>query len=372
MSGPYEALIIGAGCVTPVGLSARATCAALRAGIARLGELETHHVDGEFFDLAPVVGGRVPTEWFTGGPVEWEWPGHERFEKPSPPPPEKLVAPGPERLVEIAVPAAREALASAGLDAGTRGIGLFLGLDDEPAVASLESALRPAVGHVPEAFEAHCAGRAAGILALQAAVSALEQQRIEVAVVGGVDSLIRAPVLRRLDEAGSLRSGSNPQGVIPGEAAAFVVLAPAAAPGRRHRGAPLGRCLAVAVGEEPTRETDEPNRAEGLTEAVRGAWTESGGSESPPLVVCDLNGDRYRAIEWSMAAVRTLGTLHGDMQIWHPADCIGDSGAASAVLNLLWAVTGFVQRYAGAERALVWGASDGSARGAAVLAPCTG
>jgi len=85
--------------------------------------------------------------------------------------------------------------------------------------------------------------------------------------------------------------------------------------------------------------------------------------------VCDLNGDRYRATEWSMAAIRTLGALHGDMSLWHPADCIGDTGAASGIVNVVWAVAAFGKGYASAERTLVWGASEGPARAAAVLAP---
>ena len=363
MSRPPSATITGVGATTPVGLSAAASCAALRAGVARLGELETHHVDGEFFDLAPVVGGRVPTEWFSGGPVEWEWPGHERFGKPPPPPPEKLVTPGPERLAEIALPAVREALDAAGVETRTRRIGLFLGLDDEGEAPAIELALAPVVGHLAEAFEAHGTGRAAGFAALEAALAALAADRIEVAVVGGIDSLIRAPALKRLDAAQILRSGTRPQGVIPGEAAAFVVLESRPA----SRG--LARCLTVAVAEEPTAGTDEPNQGVGLTRALRAVREGAGGFDSPPVVLCDLNGDRYRASEWGMAAIRTLGDIEGDIALWHPADRIGDPGAACAVLNLVWAATAFVRGYARAERALVWGASDGAARGAAVLAP---
>ena len=196
MSAARDIVITGVGAMTPVGLSAPASCAALRAGIARLGEIETHYVDGELFDLAPVVGGRVPTEWFSGGPVEWEWPGHERFEASPPPPPEKLVAAGPERLVEIAVPAAREALESAGFALPSGQVGLFIGLDDGEDPEPLERALRPVVGPSCQVFETHAVGRAAGLPALDDALQALAEDRIDAAIVGGVDSWIRAPVSR--------------------------------------------------------------------------------------------------------------------------------------------------------------------------------
>ena len=368
MSAGRDIVVTGVGAVTPVGLSAPASCAALRAGVARLAEIETHYVDGELFDLAPVVGGRVPTEWFSGGPVEWEWPGHERFDVTPPPPPEKLVAAGPERLVEIALPAAREALENAGLTPPSGVVGLFIGLDDGEDPEPLERALRPVVGPACRVFETHAAGRAAGLVALDDALRALAEDRVDTAIVGGVDSWIRAPVLRRLDESGILRSASNPQGLIPGEAAAFVVLEPIdQANGRGVQ--VLARCLAAATADEPTVGTDDPNQGVGLTTAVREAGGAAGGFEASPLVVCDLNGDRYRASEWSMAAIRTLGTLHGDMSLWHPADCIGDPGAASGIVSVVWAVAAFGKRYAPAERALIWGASEGPTRGAAVLAP---
>jgi len=367
MSAGPDIVVTGVGAMTPVGLSAPASCAALRAGIARLGEIETHYVDGELFDLAPVVGGRVPTEWFSGGPVEWEWPGHERFDVAPPPSPEKLVVDGPERLVEIAVPAAREALKSAGFAPPSGEAGLFIGLDEGEDPEPLERALRPVVGTACRVFEMHTAGRAAGLLALDDALEALAEDRVDSAIVGGVDSWIRAPVLRRLDAAGILRSAGNPQGLIPGEAAAFVVLERGdQAKGRGVK--VLARCLAAATADEATAGTDDPNQGVGLTTALREAAGAAGGFEVPPLVVCDLNGDRYRASEWSMAAIRTLGTLHGDMSLWHPADCIGDPGAASGIVNIVWAVAAFGKRYAPAERALIWGASEGPARGAAVLA----
>ena len=367
MSAARDIVITGVGATTPVGLSAPASCAALRAGIARLGEIETHYVDGELFDLAPVVGGRVPTEWFSGGPVEWKWPGHERFEASPPPPPEKLVADGPERLVEIALPAIREAVESAGLSPRSGEIGLFVGIDAGEDPEPLERALRPVVTPACRVFETHAAGRAAGLLALEDASRAIAEDRIDTAIVGGVDSWIRAPVLRRLDAAGILRSASNPQGLIPGEAAGFVVLD--RNDKARNRGAEaLARCLSAATAEEPTAGTDDPNQGVGLTTALREAASAAGGFEVPPLVVCDLNGDRYRASEWSLAAIRTLGTLHGVLPLWHPADCIGDPGAASGIVNIVWAVAAFAKGYASADRALIWGASEGPARGAAVLA----
>jgi 3-oxoacyl-[acyl-carrier-protein] synthase-1 len=369
VSVPEDIVVSGLGVVSPVGLCVQATCAALRAGIARMGEIETHFVDGELLGKVPVIGGRVPTERFGDRDAPDEWPGHDRFEVPAPPSRERFVVPGTERLLELALPAAREAMAGAGpaRNGGAR-IGLYVGTDEHDDPAPLLEALKGVLGGAVGPVVAVPAGRAAALAAFSAALADLREGTIPGALVGGVDSLIRGPVLARLESAGILKSESVPQGVIPGEAAAFVHIENGDA--ARNRGARiLGRLLSGGMDEEPAAGTKEPNRAEGLTRALQRVCRDAGGLSAPPLVICDLNGDRYRALEWAMASVRTLGRLHGDLEIWHPADCIGDCGAASGAVNAVWAVVSFLKGYAGSDRALVWGGSEGKSRGAAVFAP---
>jgi len=370
VSTPRDIVVTGLGSVSPVGLCVQAMCAALRAGIARLSEIETHFVGGGLLGKVPVIGGRVPTERFEEGYAPDEWPGHDRFEVPSPPSREMLVAPGTERLVELAVPAAREAMADA-RPARIREerIGLYMGMDENDDPASVVEALKAVIGEdVLERVVVVPAGRAAALAAASAALADLREGKVHGALAGGVDSLIRGPVLARLDAAGILKSESAPQGVIPGEAAAFLFLENGES--ARKRGAKgVARLLSAGTNVEPTAGTNEPNRGAGLTRVLHEVCRDAGGLKAPPLVVCDLNGDRYRALEWAMSSVRTVGKLHGDMAVWHPADCIGDCGAAGGALNAVWAVVAFAKGYAGSDRALVWGASDGGTRGAAVLAP---
>jgi 3-oxoacyl-[acyl-carrier-protein] synthase-1 len=182
---------------------------------------------------------------------------------------------------------------------------------------------------------------------------------------------VRPEALERRREAGILKSDDHPQGILPGEGAAFVVLEREAPPGVRAR----GRVHGTGVAEEPTVDTDAPNAGVGLTRALRAARAAAGGADFAtfPRVVCDLNGDRYRAMEWAYVLVRALSDLKdpapgpGQTERWHPAECTGDMGAASGVVNLVWAQTAMARGYAGSDRALVWGASDGPLRAAAVL-----
>lgn len=374
MRAPADLFVIGCGAVTPVGLEAPATCAALRAGISAMKSLETMKVDGDAFATVPVTGGRAPTEWFGDGPVsEWSWPGHERFGVEPPPRPETLVEPDHRRLAALAVPALREALASARPESAGAGerLGLYVGFDDhepEEAIDAVLEALSGALPATPALRRAFPNGRAAALIALEAAVEDLAAGSIDAALVGGVDSLIRTPVLERLAADRAIKTRAQPDGIVPGEAAAFVLLERARTSGA-GAGQPIARILSVGRGDEETAGTEEPNPATGLTAALRSAVDDADGLDAPPYTVCDLNGDRYRAMEWGMAGIRVLGHLTGDLPLRHPADCIGDPGAGSGALGLVWAATALHKGYANAERALVWGASQGRDRAAVVLGP---
>lgn len=363
-----EAIVLtGLGAVSPVGLSAPATCAALRAGIARLGEIETHAVEGPQLEPRPATGGRVPTEWLAGEPEAEEWPGHERFGSPRPPLGTHLVASGAARLVELARVAAREAWEQAGLAVAATRVTLYLGVDERDDAEAVARELGP----LAASLVAERTGRAAALTALDRAARDLAAGRIECALVGGVDSLVRAEILEALDRAGRLRQAGRPGGVTPGEGAGFVVVERERS--ARARGAnPIVRVLGTAVAEEPTAGTDEPNRGEGLTRALRAAREAAGALEAKPLVVCDLDGDRYRALEWSYAELRVLGDLPGGAEVWHHADCVGDAGAAHNALGLVWAATALERGYARRAAALVWGASAGKTRAAAVLGAMRG
>jgi 3-oxoacyl-[acyl-carrier-protein] synthase-1 len=367
----FDLALTGVGAVTPVGLSAPATCAALRAGIARLLGFEDYEVAGGDVPSRPVAAGRVPTEWFTGGPVEEEWPGHERFAAPIPIPQHVHVPAGSERLSLLAGHAAREALAAARVaDAADARLGLYLGLDEADDGDGVAGALRPALPSAPSIVRTYRSGRGAGLLALAHAARHLSAGRVDAALVGGVDSLLRHDVLSRLDAAGRLKSAAAPDGFLPGEAAAFVVLErPDAA---RARGiAPLARLAAAATAEEPTAGTGDPCQGQGLTAALR-TVIEEVGTDQGCLVVCDLNGERLRALEWALVNARLSHTVRGFVDLWHPADCVGDTGAASGILSAVWAATALRKGYAAPSHVLLWGASDGPARAAAWLEPARG
>ncbi len=350
---------------SPVGLHAASTCAALRGGIANIHELFTHTVTGEVLDREPMRGGRVPTEWLDGAPEEEEWPGHERFGLRPPPALAAMVAPGVERVLELLGVSLAEIRERGLAELDPSRYRVYVGLNEAEPVLPVRDALVEQLGGDESRFVLEASGRAAGLSLLRRALDDLAANRTEGVLLGSVDSLIRAPMAQRLDAARRLKSDTEPQGIIPGEGAAFVYLESAA----KARGAgrtPLARVLSAAIGAEPSAGRDVPNRGTGLTDALRGA-REDAALTAMPLLVCDLNGERPRALEWMLAATRALGELHGDHEVWHAADCIGDAGAGAGALNLVWAATALSRGYAPHPRALVWGASDGALRAAAVL-----
>jgi len=362
--------ISGIGAVTPVGLSAPASAAAFRASIARMGALLGSAPHGPEGNTPPSFGGRVPLEWFAGGPRIQDWPGHERFEMPIPPADHLMVEDGTERLLRLAIPAAVESCRQAlGQLKPPADWGLYLGMspDEDPSSAPrLAESLRHALEFQPAQIEIIAEGRAAGLAALHEAAQAISSGKIAGAIVGGVDSLIRPATYARLVAANFVKNAANPHGVLPGEAAAFCVLER-----QPRRGTPLAFLAQTAVAVEPTAGTDQANQAQGLTTALRAIRA---ALSYQPLVICDLNGDRYRALEWGFALTRVFGNLPENSEItssgefWHPADCIGDTGAASGLVDCVWAVEALRKKYAQTNHVLVWGASESSRRAAVLLA----
>ena len=221
MSEQPPIAITGMGMMTPVGLCVAASCSAFRAGITRLTPVFGKMLTDEENQPVPPSGGRVPLEWFLGGPIEDEYPGHEAWGLPIPPPSHAFVTPGAARLLELAAPAAAEAWRQARVDdQAARPVGLYLGLDETDDARDLADALSSALRITFTLQRADKLGRAAGLAALHRAMRHLAEGRIEVALVGGVDSLVRPEAIDRLVAAGLLKSESHPQGVAPGEAAA--------------------------------------------------------------------------------------------------------------------------------------------------------
>jgi 3-oxoacyl-[acyl-carrier-protein] synthase-1 len=155
---------------------------------------------------------------------------------------------------------------------------------------------------------------------------------------------------------------------VPGEAAAFLVLERHSAVQKRNAQA-LAKLVGIGYAIESNSIYDKsPCTGDGLTSAIRSALEGLDGS-TLTLVVCDLNGERYRATEWGLALPRSFGASAPPELLWHPADCLGDCGAAAGALNVVFGALALARRSVADGSVLVWGSSDDGERGAALLTP---
>jgi len=345
--------IVGMGMRTAVGSSAQQTYASLRAGISGIRELnwaKDRNVD-------PVLGGAV--DYLTD---EMQ---------------------GVARLFVMAAPAMQEAfrqvLSTDEMARSSRwAIFLLTGkwetnLKPPPLVsgtfceAHLAKLQRQTGLPVDARWSLGTGGQAEIYFALENAWNLIDSGQVDYVMVGGVDSLLQFEVLYDLDLRLRLKTAYQSEGFIPGEAAAFLVFRAYKATFEKGSGTATIAGLGTAL-EKNTHDSDEPCFGEGLSKALRSTFRhhESVIAELDG-VVCDLDGERYRAKEWALSYSRILGTCPGNPPLWCPAESIGNVGAALGPICLGWAAAALEKGYAPGPCLLIWGSSDQGQRGAVFM-----
>lgn len=348
-----ELVVSGVGVVSPVGHTAAVSFGSMKAGLARIAESPE-------FRIRDRAGKRVRV---TCASVSGVTDGHRRY----------------LRHYRMAVRAFAELVNCAQLDdVSLAQANCYLvvseperpGFDDRIA-RNLLSTITGALGFT-RTFRSTVispTGHAGAFEALEAALDSIRVGRCERAVVGAVDAYLDEFTLEWLSDVGRLKSAENVKGFVPGEAAAFILVE--RAPAATARGAcVLATPVGIGTAVEPNSiYAASPCAGDGLTSAIRTALTRSAASVSPAVAICDLNGERYRAHEWALALSRCFFSSDPPGTLWHPADCLGDCGAAAGVMNLAFGSLAASRRHFGPSSVLVWGSSDDGQRGAAILAP---
>ena len=216
------------------------------------------------------------------------------------------------------------------------------------------------------AVEIIAADHAAGLVAMARAVEALQKMERDLCVVAGVDSLLEPTFLHDVWAERRLKTPDGDSGLIPGEAGAVVVLERAADAAQRQSPV-LARIGSLVLDREPGGlRLTEALRAEGLSRAVQGALA-AVDPQTIHRIVADLTGERWRFLEWGLVETRCLGKLPKNWQLWHPAEYLGDIGAASSVAGVVLGTRAFARRYAGPGGILICASSTGGERGAMTL-----
>lgn len=185
--------------------------------------------------------------------------------------------------------------------------------------------------------------------ALAQAAADLQSGAIDVAVLGGVDSLLDVLTLSRLESTGRLKTPNAPAGLQAGEGAAFVLLERDER--MRARGGQAWAVLrGLGFGQEPHAfGADCPPTGRGLAEALHSVLKRIHFKHLLPVwCISDHTGESMRAMDWGSAqvhleaqqAMRLIG------ETIYPAASFGDTGAASGALALCQAACAFERRYA--------------------------
>jgi 3-oxoacyl-[acyl-carrier-protein] synthase I len=239
----------------------------------------------------------------------------------------------------------------------------------DDAEAALRSWVDPssALAQVP-AQHLELRDHAAGAVAMAAACDALRAGRCEAALVLGADSWLRRSDLEALQHADRLKLPGHADGLIPGEAGAALVLETEEG-ARRRRVRTFARIGHVVRRDEPAPIGPRtPARAGALSLVLRELF-----AREPPAafhrVLVDLSGERWRSLEWAIVEGQVTGLLPRGWELWHPADCLGDIGAASVLASIVLVARAFERRYAGPGGALVVSSSFAGERCAVAIHP---
>jgi 3-oxoacyl-[acyl-carrier-protein] synthase-1 len=237
--------IVGCGMMTGVGLTAEASCAAIRCAIDNF--RETRFI---------VSGG----EWMVGSevPLDEPWRGIPKLAR--------LLA-GPLLECLDLIP-----------DVPPERVPVFMCVAEEDRPGRLEGLGDPLFFQTCELLGVRfhdksrviAQGRVGGAVALHHASRLIHGESFPYVIVAGVDSYLVAGTLRAYDERDRLLTPANSNGFIPGEAGAALLVG---APG-------IGKglvCLGMGFAEEhATIDSEEPLRADGLTKAIQDALTATG------------------------------------------------------------------------------------------------
>jgi 3-oxoacyl-[acyl-carrier-protein] synthase-1 len=326
------------GLACPVGLTVESAAAAMRAGIDAFAELPYIDESGE-----PVVGATVPGI-----------PSDARRRTRLVALLQSAFAGALDRLREITRPEDVPLLLCTAELKGREHE--FAGIAQEAAQLSGARFRREGSRHIP-------GGAVAPFQALLDARSLIAQGVAPMYIVAAADTLVDGGTLEALQASRRLKCSAESDGIIPGEAAAVLIVSSRPLIDRTMMVVGLG------VGRESaTVLNDEPLLGKGLSAAVAAALAEAGlAMHDIDFRLSDVAGESYAFEELALAQARLMRQTRTGQPLWHPASSVGDCGAANGMLQLALAQEAFARRYAPGRTALAHSGEPTGARAAAVL-----
>ncbi len=179
-------------------------------------------------------------------------------------------------------------------------------------------------------------GHAAAYQALEQVQKHLLYTSHEFCLLAGVDSYVDSTTLNWLEMNSQVHNATNAYGFVPGEAAACVLLCTQNIVDK-YQLTSLGTLLAFAHAFEPIHHTQGVCTGQGLTQAIQQTLNHCPPDQKVQRVICDLNGEPHRSDEYGFTLTRLSHYFENPDHFTAPADCWGDVGAATGVLNMVLA-----------------------------------
>jgi 3-oxoacyl-[acyl-carrier-protein] synthase-1 len=216
---------------------------------------------------------------------------------------------------------------------------------------------------------AYLKGKAGFATALKQAQVDIYDNKHEQILIVSVDSLINSASLSyyagdMYGEGCRLLTDSNSNGFIPGEAATAILLSK-----------PIGEeneiiISGVGTAKEPATiyNKEELLKGAGLSKAIM----EASNQAKVPIHetffrVGSMSGEEYFFDEATLAQIKTLKQKIPDHPLWHPADSIGEVGAAIGGAMVIQTYYTMLKGYAPGENALCHISNDDELRGAFIM-----
>lgn len=309
-------VIVGTGLVTPVGLCTRQTVAEVRSGQSRFAE-------SPFSDdhYRPVVMSLIPDGMV---PICAD------------------AKPREAELTALLAAAASECLQV--LDGATHAMPVYMALPERDGAVPLDSAriasdLKGCLKDSGvDASIKILRGRAAGILHMQRLWQDIRDGTCEAALICGADSYAHMHVLASYISDHRVKTDTDSDGFIPGQgASAVLVCSKAMAETRRLK--PMAVIHAVGTAEEPgVTDAERPYRGEAVARAFGAIKSRLPPAWKASTLWSSMNGERIWSKELALAQMRHKDLLSEGCELRHPADTLGELGAATSIALVCLAI----------------------------------
>ena len=171
-------------------------------------------------------------------------------------------------------------------------------------------------------------GRGGVLEAIDTATNYMMQTGADYVLVGGADSFQEESLLEYLDEDDRVSYDEVENGFIPGEAACFLLLTMDIAKAQIMNSGVVNLFKPGLSQEKGHMYSESAYIGGGLSNAFSLAIKNAAGSKISK-VYSSLNGERFWAKEYGVAVTRSKDFLEENFVLEHPADCLGDTGAAA-------------------------------------------